>query len=118
MWKLFKIITIGDKMQNLQKKETTMCPMVQYNQQQQKKYPAMSKVILEFNMPEEEREANFALKGESYAYVLKNLDQKLRDITKYKNNPFYGGKATEEQIQLAEQIREYLREQNIDELWR
>ena len=37
MWKLFKIITIGDKMQNLQKKETTMCPMVQYNQQQQKK---------------------------------------------------------------------------------
>ena len=78
----------------------------------------MSKVILEFNMPEEETEANFALKGESYAYALKNLDQKLRDIIKYNNNPFYGGKATKEQIELAEQIREYLRDQGIDELWR
>ena len=77
----------------------------------------MSKVILEFDMPEEETEANFALKGESYACVLKNLDQKLRDITKYENNPFGGGKATKEQIQLAEQLREYLRE-NIVELWR
>ena len=78
----------------------------------------MSKVILEFNMPEEEREAQFALQGESYACVLKNLDQKLRDITKYENNPFGGGEATKEQIELAEQIRQYLREQNIDELWR
>ena len=78
----------------------------------------MSKVILEFNMPEEETEANFALQGESYAYVLKNLDQRLRDIAKYNNNPFNGGKATKEQIELAEQLREYLRDQGIDELWR
>ena len=78
----------------------------------------MSKVILKFKMPKEETEANFALKGESYAFVLKNLYQRLRTITKYKNNPFYGGEATKEQIELAEQLRQYLREQNIDELWR
>jgi len=78
----------------------------------------MPKLKLKFKLPKEEAEANFALKGESYAYALKNLDQQLRDITKYDNNPFAARKATEEQIQLAEQIRQYLREQNIDELWR
>ena len=78
----------------------------------------MSKVILEFDIPEETAEANFALKGGEYFVVLHDIDQKLRDITKYGNNPFVGGKATKEQIELAEQLREYLREQNIDELWR
>ena len=78
----------------------------------------MSKLKLKFKLPKEEAEANFALKGGEYFVVLHDIDQKLRDITKYNNNPFNGGKATEEQIQLAEQIRQYLREQNIDELWR
>ena len=77
----------------------------------------MSKVILEFDMPEEAAEANFALKGGEYFVVLKDINQKLGDITKYENNPFGGGKATKEQIELAEQLREYLRE-NIVELWR
>ena len=78
----------------------------------------MPKLKLKFKLPKEEQEANFALKGGDYFVVIHNLDQRLRDITKYGNNPFAGGQATEEQIQLAEQIREYLREQNIDELWR
>lgn len=78
----------------------------------------MSKLILKFDMPKEEAEANFALKGGEYFVVIHDIDQKLRDITKYNNNSFNGGKATEEQIQLAEQIRQYLREQNIDELYR
>ena len=78
----------------------------------------MPKLKLKFKLPEEEREAQFAMQGESYAYALKNLDQKLRDITKYNNNPFSGKPATMQEIQLAVQIREYLREQNIDELWR
>ena len=77
----------------------------------------MSKVILEFDMPEEAAEANLALKGGEYFVVLHDLDQKLRDITKHENNPFGGGKATKAQIKLAEQLREYLRE-NIVELWR
>ena len=78
----------------------------------------MSKLILKFDIPEETAEANLALKGGEYFAVLHDLDQKLRDITKYNNNPFAGGKATEEQIQLAQQMRDYLREQNIDEIWR
>ena len=78
----------------------------------------MPKLKLKFKLPKEEAEANLAIKGGEYFAVLHDIDQKLRDITKFENNPFGGGKATEEQIQLAEQIREYLREQNIDELWR
>lgn len=78
----------------------------------------MSKVILEFNMPEEQAEANFALKGECYAHALKSLDQELRKIVRYENNTFVGRNANEQEVELAEQIREYLREQGIDELWR
>lgn len=78
----------------------------------------MPKLKLKFKLPKEEAEANFALKGGDYFVVIHNLDQRLRDIVKYQNNPFAGGQATEEQIQLAEQLRQYLREQNIDELWR
>ena len=77
----------------------------------------MPKLKLKFKLPKEEAEANLALKGGEYFVVLHDLDQKLRDITKYNNNPFSGKAATEDQIQLAEQIMAYLREQNIDELW-
>lgn len=77
----------------------------------------MPKLKLKFKLPKEEAEANFALKGGDYFAVLYDLDQRLRDVTKYDNNPFNGGKATEEQIQLAEQIREYLRDQNINEIF-
>jgi len=77
----------------------------------------MSQLILKFNLPEEETEANFALKGGEYFLVLHEFYQKLRDITKYGQNPFNGKTATEQEVQLAEQIREYLSEQKIDELW-
>jgi hypothetical protein len=76
----------------------------------------MSKLILKFKMPEEETEANFALKGGEYFVVLYDLHQKLREITKYENNPFSGGKVTKEQIELAEQIREFLCEKDFDGL--
>jgi len=78
----------------------------------------MSQLILKFNLPEEEAEANFALKGGEYFLVLHKFYQKLRDITKYGNNPFNGKMASEQEILLAEQIREYLSEQNIGELLR
>lgn len=77
----------------------------------------MSVLILKFNLPEDEREARFAMKGEEYFAVLHELDRCLRDVIKYNNNPFAGGMATEEQILLAEQIRAYLREQDINEVW-
>ena len=78
----------------------------------------MSQLILKFNLPEEETEANFALKGGEYFLVLHKFYQKLRDITKYGNNPFNGRTASEQEVLLAEQIREYLSEQNIGELLR
>ena len=76
----------------------------------------MSKLILKFKMPKQETEANFALKGGEYFVVLYYLYQKLREITKYENNPFSGGKVTKEQIELAEQIREFLCEKDFDGL--
>ena len=76
----------------------------------------MSKLILKFKMPKQETEANLALKGGEYFVVLHDLYQKLREITKYENNPFSGGKVTKEQIELAEQIREYLCEKDFDGL--
>jgi hypothetical protein len=78
----------------------------------------MSQLILKFNLPEEETEANFALKGGEYFLILHELYDKLRNITKYGNNPFNSKTASEQEILLAEQIREYLSEQNIGELLR
>jgi sulfatase maturation enzyme AslB (radical SAM superfamily) len=76
----------------------------------------MSKLILKFNLPEEETEANFALKGGEYFLVLHDFYQKLRHITKYGNNPFNGKMASEQEILLAEQIREYLNEKDFKDL--
>jgi len=76
----------------------------------------MSQLILKFNLPEEETEANFALKGGEYFLVLHEFYQKLRDITKYGNNPFSGKTASEQEILLAEQIREYLCEKDFKDL--
>jgi hypothetical protein len=76
----------------------------------------MSKLFLKFNLPEEEAEANFALKGGEYFLILHDLYQKLRDITKYGNNPFIGRTASEQEMILAEQIREYLNEKDFKDL--
>jgi hypothetical protein len=76
----------------------------------------MSKLFLKFNLPEEEAEANFALKGGEYFLILHDLYQKLRDITKYGNNPFNGRTASEQEMILAEQIREYLNEKDFKDL--
>jgi hypothetical protein len=76
----------------------------------------MSQLILKFNLPEEETEANFALKGGEYFLVLHALNDKLRNITKYGNNPFNGKTASEQEILLAEQIREYLCEKDFEDL--
>lgn len=78
----------------------------------------MSELILKFNLPDEELAARDAMQGELYAVVLKYLDKELREITKNDYNTFARRKPTKEEFQLAEQIRDYLREQGIDELWR
>jgi transcriptional regulator of acetoin/glycerol metabolism len=68
----------------------------------------MGKIILEFDSDEERDDARTALDAYKWKGAVWDLDQKLREITKYG----YVGKveATEEEIELAEKLRTTLRE--------
>jgi hypothetical protein len=68
----------------------------------------MGKIILEFDSNEEKDEARVALDGYRWRGVVWDLDQKLREITKYG----YVDKkeATEEERELADKLRTTLRE--------
>ena len=43
----------------------------------------MSQIILKFDLPEEQQEANWAIKGYDYLSVLTELDQELRQMLKH-----------------------------------
>jgi len=68
----------------------------------------MGKIILEFDSNEEKDDARTALDAYKWKGVVWDLDQKLREITKYG----YVGKveATEQEMELAEKLRTTLRE--------
>jgi len=68
----------------------------------------MGKIILEFDSIEEKEDARDALDGPRWKLAVWDLDQKLREITKYG----YVGKveATEQERELAEKLRTTLRE--------
>jgi hypothetical protein len=68
----------------------------------------MGKIILEFDSNEEKDEARTALDGYRWRGVVWDLDQKLREITKYG----YVGQveATDEERELADKLRTTLRE--------
>ena len=68
----------------------------------------MGKIILEFDSDEEKDDARTALDAYKWKGAVWDLDQKLREITKYG----YVGKveATEEERELAEKLRTTLRE--------
>lgn len=68
----------------------------------------MGKIILEFDSEEERDDARTALDAYKWKGAVWDLDQKLREITKYG----YVGKveATEEERELAEKLRTTLRE--------
>ena len=68
----------------------------------------MGKIILEFDSDEEKDDARTALDAYKWKGVVWDLDQKLREITKYG----YVGKveATEQEMELAEKLRTTLRE--------
>jgi hypothetical protein len=68
----------------------------------------MGKIILEFDSNEEKDDARVALDGYRWRGVVWDLDQKLREITKYG----YVDKkeATEEERELADKLRTTLRE--------
>jgi hypothetical protein len=68
----------------------------------------MGKIILEFDSEEERDDARAALDGYKWKGAVWDLDQKLREITKY---GFVDKKeATEEERELAEKLRKDLRE--------
>lgn len=68
----------------------------------------MGKIILEFDSDEERDDARTALDAYKWKGAVWDLDQKLREITKYG----YVGKveATEQERELAEKLRTTLRE--------
>ena len=68
----------------------------------------MGKIILEFDSDEERDDARTALDAYKWKGAVWDLDQKLREITKYG----YFGKveATEQERELAEKLRTTLRE--------
>jgi hypothetical protein len=72
----------------------------------------MAKIIIEFDAIEEAQEARTALDGGKWKALVWDLDQKLRNTTKYGASVVaYGDKpATEVEIMIAEQYREIIQE--------
>lgn len=68
----------------------------------------MGKIILEFDSNEEKDDARVALDGYKWRGVIWDLDQKLREITKY--GYIDKKEATEEERELADKLRTTLRE--------
>lgn len=69
----------------------------------------MSKVILEFDGHEEQDEIHSALNGYKYKMAFWDLDQKLRETTKY-GKGLLGQEATDHDFDYAELFREMIRE--------
>lgn len=72
----------------------------------------MAKVILEFDAVEEALEARTALDGSKWKALVWDLDQKLRNTTKYESSVIEvkDKPATEVEILIAEQYREIIQE--------
>jgi hypothetical protein len=72
----------------------------------------MAKVILEFDAIEEALEARTAIDGSKWKSLVWDLDQKLRNTTKYESSVIEvkDKPATEVEILIAEQYREIIQE--------
>jgi len=68
----------------------------------------MGKIILEFDSFEEQDDARMALDGVKWKVAMWDLDQELRSVTKY--GTFNGREATGEEQNMAESLRESIRE--------
>ena len=68
----------------------------------------MGKIILEFDSIEESEEARTALDGSKWKGAVWDLDQELRKIVKY--GQFDGREATSEEMEIADKLREKIRE--------
>ena len=70
----------------------------------------MGKIILEFDSVEEARDALTAMNGYKWKMAIHELDQELRETTKYsKSLSSYDGEATETEIVVAGKVRERIR---------
>ena len=73
----------------------------------------MGKVTFEFDSVEEQDAIRDALDGHKWKLLVWDLDQKLRDTTKYGNSvitPTDGDSASELEIDIADKYRELIRE--------
>lgn len=70
----------------------------------------MTKVIFEFDPLEDKDDIDMALNGYKWKLIVQNLDQQLRDVTKYNRSLFSSKKINNEQIEMAELLRTLLRQ--------
>ncbi len=70
----------------------------------------MTKVIFEFDPLEDKDDIDMALNGYKWKLIVQNLDQQLRDVTKYNRSLFSSKKINDEQIEMAELLRTLLRQ--------
>ena len=68
----------------------------------------MGKIIFEFDSFEEQDDARMALDGYKWKVAIWDLDQELRSVTKY--GTFNGREATVEEQNMAESLRDSIRE--------
>jgi len=68
----------------------------------------MGKIILEFDSFEEQDDARMALDGYKWKVAIWDLDQELRSVVKY--GTFNGREATVEEQNMAESLRDSIRE--------
>jgi hypothetical protein len=71
----------------------------------------MAKVILEFDAVEDQDDIRTALDGYKWKLAMWDLDQKLRETTKYGNSAIkYNETACDVEMEVADKYREILRE--------
>ena len=70
----------------------------------------MSKIILEFDGIEEATEARDALDGYKWKGAMWDLDQELRSVVRRGSSMTGTGEASSEEIEIADKIREKLRD--------
>ena len=68
------------------------------------------KVTIEFDGNEEQEDLRLALDGYKWKLAMWDLDQKLRSTTKYNYGIISEANATETEREIAEKLREFIRE--------
>ena len=76
----------------------------------QKRKAKEMKVTIEFDGIEEQDNIREALDGYKWKLAMWDLDQKLRRTTKYDYGILLEGSATETEKEIAEKLREFIRE--------